>query len=344
MALRVDSVQNMLVQKDMATKITQPSDVVLFNKTENRENVDTFEKETPKSKNTLKKIGLGIGSVITLYITTGILLALRHKHNIIKAFKNFDKLEMFSKLSEEEKTEEFLLLVRQGQGDFFFPTVCGKKPACIMVAFNENKGLLNLEKGLYKDKIDFVHQKARKYIGNSYVYNTFVFNKKETLKVIERNKEIYTQRLGLPDNADIATIYEKLKQVLSVKTNEPLHDIIGLTLGFPKYSSMIFQLEKTGNIPLEMRSCGLEYKNSLHKILSGEHKSYKNPYETLSQEELSKLKDAINKIDVRENKCRPYYQYVEYIDEPEEFNRIKDAVSSFKSEFKELNELITLQL
>ena len=114
-----------------------------------------------------------------------------------------------------------------------------------------------------------------------------------------------------------------------------------MTLGYPKYSSMIFHLEHVGKIPNSLRSNPSEYKKAILSTLNSE----KSPYKNLSETEKNKLIEAINTINIETiglNKVgSSIYPFCQYTPEPKEFERISNAIEQFRTINPELYDLCT---
>lgn len=208
----------------------------------------------------------------------------------------------------------------------FQPTIGGEKPACILTA--TFKDLHFLEKGKYNTDIDFVHLPPHKYSLIRKCRNTYVLNRNEVFKVIDRNKEIYTNRLNLPEDSGIETIYEKLKQ--SLKLASGIYDIEGITLGFPKHNSMIHHLENVAGITLKTRKNPEEFKRIILETLH----SADSPYKNLSEKEIKDLEKTIGNIEYIQGTHNLIYDFVKYADEPAEFERIRSSVCDYSTRIK----------
>lgn len=161
---------------------------------------------------------------------------------------------------------------------------------------------------------------------------TIVLNKPEIMKLIEKHRKIYTLRLGLDPNAKTEEIYSKLKKDLAyTPTSESKCDLLGLTLGFPKYNSMIFELERVKNT-CRLRKYPAEFKKEILEALRSE----KSPYKSLDETELQNLENAINNI--TEIGCyENIYRFIDFTQDKEELGRIAKAESEFIREFKVQN-------
>lgn len=293
------------------------------------------EKSSQDKTNILIATGVGLGAIglgclLAKKSLSKLKLSLRlYSNPELKKVLNkdtFKNLKIFENLNTSEKESLYKGLLGFGDERFFFPTVSGHKPACIVAAINRDFKCLSK----IKDKnLEFIHLEPHKFgRNNSLCYNTYVLNKKLVLETIERNKDIYTTRLNLSQKASNEEIYSKLKDVL--KSTKGEHDIEGLTLGFPRKSCMIFHLEQVGGISYELRSKPEEYKKAILEVL----RSKNSPYKNLPKKTIKDLEKSINEISVSDERLSPYMDFVNYVNEPQEFERIRKAAENFDKTFK----------
>lgn len=211
----------------------------------------------------------------------------------------------------------------------FFPTVLGKKPSAILSAKSD---MHYLNKVLYPNKMDIIHLKPQENGFFDKTYNTYILNKDEVMKTIERNREIYTNRLKLHPENSTKYIYKKLKEALKDDTGKygRIDDILGITLGYPKENSMIYQLEKSAGINIESRKSVLSYQKKLLDFFKDE----KFPYKNLSKQELNELKQHIKKIRKIKHHHNAVYDFVKFVEEPEEMKRITESVNDYVKGFR----------
>lgn len=249
---------------------------------------------------------------------------------------NFSRVALLKGLS----SEEIAILqksMRCSDARCFFPTLTGHKPACI-IGMGEDLSFLSRikTKNPLGSKFDFVHLKE---LNNQ----TFVLNKEKVLEVISRNKELYTARLGLANNSSIDDIYNFMlqykNQVFNCTQTGKFNDLVGITLGFPKQSSIMFQLEglcdlsnlKNIKCISELRKNPSLYKKIMLEALNKNKELYKN----LSVDEYNGFVRAIEKYKPIKIKgiADRYFQYVKLADEPAEFARINKSVENFIKDF-----------
>lgn len=253
--------------------------------------------------------------------------------NIFKDFKICENLSIPEKMSFHRILGDSCNCL-----DFeFYTTLMGKKAVGEIININgENIAYLNKLK--LPEGIEMLRSYPKKGFDVNREYTISFVNKPELFKIFERNREIFTKRLGLDINADNEVIYSKIKDELRFKDvivdkvphDKLKHDLYGMCMGYPKYNTMIFQLESTGKIPYTLRKNPTEYKKQILTVLHGE----KSPYKNLSKEEITRLEKAINNITVPNPLDRsPYEVYVEFTDEKDEFERIEIAAREFNEIF-----------
>lgn len=207
----------------------------------------------------------------------------------------------------------------------FFSTIEGKKPAGLMSAGDRMKYLNHV---IYPNKIDLIHLPSEYNGFFDRTYRAYILNREEVYKVIENNKDIYINRLGLsPENSTEHT-YKVLKKALKDGVNrkgEDISDIIGITLGFPPKNSMIFHMEKCAGIDIDTRKNIPEFKAKLLAFF--DDKNF--PYTNLSEKDLLALRKNIESIKEIKSFHNAIYDFVQYIDEPEAIKNIMQATESY---------------
>ena len=131
-------------------------------------------------------------------------------------------------------------------------------------------------------------------------------------------------------------MYNTIKNELKTKDAMP-KDIYGITLGFPKYDSIIFNLEDSCGLNCRNRQDS-DYKDKLISFL----KSEKSPYKDLSLDEQLTIEKAIKSIDQKKlldssktiNLYNGMYCFINFYDDPIEASRLKDAVNNFIETFR----------
>lgn len=257
--------------------------------------------------------------------------SLEEKINEAMDFENFKNIRFFSSLSDNEKIDLHKFLKNNSTDiPYFFAVLSDNKPMCILEYKEGQTDFLNKLKHdkLFSKKFNILQDKKDK----DYT-EVFIFNKRETLKTIERNKDIYTYRMGLKPNTSSRGIYK-----IIVSDNSPLMgvynmtDITGITLGYPRYSSMIHELGmKTGALgKLAIKSPDYAYSQYLELLFEND-----SVYKNLDKKEVEKLAKLINKQAKTGAKNGEYdiYHFINYIDEPKEIQRIKSAAENMRKNF-----------
>lgn len=313
-------------------------------------NADTVElnsKKIENESNLLKNNKIKTGLIASVAITLGIAFG----HRAIKFSKN---LESFSKISnsivkdamKEEKFFNMKILkdlsnqekqilynsILSGQeAETFFATINGNKPACLIGGGANVSFLEKLNENL--DIAKSFEILPLSYRGSN--TQLYLVNKKSVIDTINRNKNLYIFRLKMNPNSTAEEIYAKLgansKIFLDPTVNSKYNDLTGITLGFPKLSSMMFELERCKDeVEYTVRKNPKLYKEILLKKLYSEFSPYKN----LPKEEFCELESAIkNYSGTIEETSNPYYKYVALADEPKEFERITNAIKDFINSF-----------
>ncbi len=250
-------------------------------------------------------------------------------YGVIRAMepKNFNKIKALSALSKEERMllNDKLRVSGYGEQELFFATLKGDKPSSIVSLPGRDLEFLNkVNTRGGAGNFDFLH------IPDESTPLCFVLNKNKVLEVIDRNKSFYTARLNLDANSSSEIIYEKLAGVLQ-KDYLAYHDLTGVTLGFSRKNSMIFELGR--DIPPDIARYDTQtYKTMLlDKLYSAD-----SPYKGLKKSELDELANAIRSYSP-ENKCLPdngLYFFKAFVNEPEEFARIVRDSENFEKNFK----------
>jgi hypothetical protein len=201
--------------------------------------------------------------------------------------------ELFDGLNAQNAIQDFLWLATENKSGLLTSTDVVKI----------------VEPAVNSEKYDVVHDDD----GCSYI-----FNKQMVKNIINQNREIYTRKLNLPLNTDVDEIYSRFISSdgpLKIKDGitpgdrvSNVNDIVGLALGYPKYSSIIFQLEnKSGagqlkefrpvngfnmpeiNVDLDI------YKSTLKNYLYSENSIYKD-YSGEFKRDVSNKIDKIEKL------------------------------------------------
>lgn len=348
MQLAIEKITDSMFAQNPVLKNTKIISGQNLFETKQKENTDILElsdknkisdEEKAEKETKTKKILIGAGIGIAIAAAIGIAIARKKSLRINKELsklsdpETFNNLKMLENMSSTEKQKCFKMMQCYGNKEIFFTTLAGDKPSCLLASKESMKFLdkLKLDK-----TIDFVHISPWSAENGLKYYNTYMFNKKAMLENITRNKNIFTSRLGLSAEAGLEEIYSKLLTKIADRGElygaDWLYDIEGLSLGFPKESSMIFQLERIIGDGCEIRKTPKKFIEEMLKVIKGSS----SPYKDLDKEELDILEKSIKKISKRRMKMRaknPYYYYISYLKEPSEFKRIKSATKHFNSTF-----------
>lgn len=242
---------------------------------------------------------------------------------------NLEGIDALSNLTAAERKQLVELLALDNPQTLLI-FLQGQKPGAIL---SGNDDLIALLNKLKSEDVDIVNTRVNGDFslqgGNSqYINNAYLINKKQAKDVISDNKELFAKRLGLNENTSVDEIYAKL-----ISKDGPLgkgehHDLLGMILGYPKTSTLIFQLESAiPNFTPQMRTDISKFKEDLLKVLYGENSPYKN----MSDEFKANLAEKINSItNVRSAKDVlggfEEYPFTYYVDEPAEIARIRNNI------------------
>ncbi len=342
MGLTVDTVKFEKSYIKTADVHSKQSDELLFDY--EQENIDTVDlpqkqEEEESSNNFMYSLtGIACAAIVGFLYLRGIkndkiykslLKGGSSNYGVIKSMepKNFNKIKALSALSKEERLllNDRLLVSGSNEQELFFATLKGDKPSSIISLPGRDLdflGKVNTRGGT--GNFDFLH------IPDDSNPLCFVLNKNKVLEVINRNKSFYTTRLNLESNSSSETVYEKLVDVLQ---NDYLayHDLTGVTLGFSRKNSMIFELGRDVSADIARFDTQTYKTMLLDKLYSAD-----SPYKGFKQAELDELADAIRSYSP-DNRYLPHnglYFFKDYVNEPEEFARIVRDSNNFEKNFK----------
>ncbi len=238
------------------------------------------------------------------------------KLNILNNFINIkclENLNTFEKINLKN-------VINNGQINEFYPTISGYKPACLIATKKSTKYLEKIKstKDIPLETISY------KRFG---IHQSIILNKKLITNIIQENKDIFTSRLNLEPNTSDEIIYKNLKQAL--KTND-YDDLLGMTLGYPRNDSIIFNIEqlatKAKNIDApELRNNVPKHKKILLEYLNSENSIYKNT--NFKQE----IEQSIKNIKEITPFKQGYYKFINYTGQ--ENLELKKTVKSFENDF-----------
>ncbi|MCM1002901.1 MAG: hypothetical protein NC408_01010 [Candidatus Gastranaerophilales bacterium] len=245
---------------------------------------------------------------------------------------NFEGFEIFAPFNEDERID-FIDYLEEGFSDTetFCMFATGQKPSVLLSGDLEYIELAKKINDVDKVTVKVVLGKDE----DAFLVNQiFLFNKTMVQELINDNLELFKVRLGLTEESSVSKIYEHL-----ISDNGPIasdgatmkssyNDIIGLLLGYPKTSCMIYELERRMPNPKLRYSYDLtEYKSELLKLLKGENSPYKN----MNREFIKSLADKISSI--KDIKRAPAllggfegYPFMYYVEEPDEILKIQSRI------------------
>lgn len=245
----------------------------------------------------------------------------------------FEGVEILNRLTPEERKIFVEALEYDSVNGTFSIFASGEKPGAIFAGSDEFMSLINKIKGNDFDVVNIRHEGDFSFHpgGNeNYINNAIVLNKNMTKSVIAENKEFFARRMGLKDNSSVDEIYAKL-----IAEDGPLKlggnsDLLGMVLGYPKTSTMIFQLEGyiSGDvIQLRYHKDLTPYKKELIKVLYSENSPYKN----MSPEFKADLESKINSMTEIKSASDVLggfdeYPFIYFVDEPSEIARIRGNI------------------
>jgi len=253
-------------------------------------------------------------------------------------FDVFKNLKMCKNLSIEEKELAHKVLIKNGNKEFFLGVLSGEKPMSILASARKIDDLrpnpLDILRKLdLGNNIELVTV-SQCEMGKIRVFNDYMINKNSLFKIIRKNKDIYISQLNLKKNASIKQIYNSLLSY--TKNNNCLpDDLLGISLGFPRYDSMIYNIESIANLPKER--CSSDYISKLLETFK--RKDF--PYKTKDKKFLEKLQKAIKNINqenlkdiaVKGSYHDGLYSFINYCDDAEELQRIVASTAKFKQTY-----------
>lgn len=236
--------------------------------------------------------------------------------NKFRQKENIEKIKFFKTLSKEEK----LYLEKYYASPEFVATLSGHKPAWYC---DHN----------FNGKIDFSKIKLNPEIAEKYdVVNLpkgslYFLNKEKVLNIIKENKDVYCAELGLNQASDLEDIYKSLLKMLE---GEPKDALFGMTLGFPRHSSMIYELENYLGRDANLRNNIPLLKEKLLKALHSE----KSPFANCPKATIERLEKHIKEMDCVGGSNGDIVQYVTFGNEKEAVERTLALEKDFKECFK----------
>ncbi len=262
---------------------------------------------------------------------------------------NLEGLEFVKNLSDAQRRELVGNLDRFRLKDFlWFAT--DNKPAVLM----DTEVAKIVEQSLDTSKYDIVYDNNDAYI----------LNKELVKNVIAENRELYTLKMGMPPDASVESIYKGVADKRGVLTHNAgyfhsgVTDIVGLTLGFPKRSCLIYPLAvnlrnekkyvittKDGESIPRSRITDLEgYKKALRNQFFNSEEVYDDYSDSLRAEVL----DAIDSLKEEDGQHSNYlltqngdhigYDFGHYGGDTEALGAIRQGFRKMSSQLQEIVE------
>ena len=250
----------------------------------------------------------------------------------IQIFKNnnLEGLEMVKHLSTKQKMG---LIKRIGERSMenFVLFATGNKPSILLDKIPEAITIKDIDIVSLSNSV--VLPSGKKLIFD----HSFLLNRNLVKNVIKENFDIYQKRLKLDKNASIDEVYNVLidKNTLSwCQAEAP--DIHGLTLGFPRDSSLIFTLNN-GKDNQIFKNQEL-IKGTLKQALFSENSPYKD-FDNKFKEHLLTQIDKINPSHSGEklNTGADAYAFKAFVEEPEAFSKILTGIRKTCVELIKIN-------
>lgn len=235
----------------------------------------------------------------------------------------FNKIKMFKRLNPAEIKQCYEDIISDiADSGVFFTTVMGYKPACTI--YDKDYSLDYLNRIEYKKPTTIIH--AGRTI-NPEFFNSYILNRDMVYEIINKDKTLFAIRLNLNPNSSVEDIYSALVRCLSYNANS-IKDLEGLILGFPKYNSILFQLDNV--------SRSLPYRDypDIHRAkLTSALYDINSPYRKLPANEFSKINQMVQIAKLQNIPKNPYFQYVKFVDEPEAEEELFQKSRNFNGEF-----------
>lgn len=245
---------------------------------------------------------------------------------------NLNNIPKLSNLTPKEREYLIITLINLYGFDEFLLTITDNKPATLISDTNDID---------IADKIKD-HKVIKKKLQNG-LTRCYILNTKEVKKVIEDNKALFETRL----NAKGKTSNE-IYELLSDPNTSPLlndninsvSDIVGLILGYPIKSCLLFKLIYDLNISFSKKTIKQKDKNALISYLN----SSDSPYKNIDKDFLDNLTNdiqnmtsniAISSYIYKTSDILSFpFQCATFIKEPKEFMRIKNSILNCTKKIK----------
>ena len=242
-----------------------------------------------------------------------------NKFELTKGFSSKDKREFYSTIGSDYKS---------------FAALClDEKPSILL------SGKLDYFKST--DNFDVLHLKVKSkdLNSNSCFKNTMILNKPLAKKVIEENKQLFTQRLDLNNEASVDNIYKKIIKSDAISNINNNHDLLGVLLGFSPINSVLFHLDQQIPNNLEMRENVDKYRIAMLNNLLSEKSPYKDFNQLFKQNIASKIRIIGNDKDTFEAKWSEFgHTYINIVPDVVHDNKIINRIKNTSDKSKKINE------
>jgi len=238
---------------------------------------------------------------------------------------NFEGLEIVQNLSIQERKNLVETLVQDCNVANFVLVSTGNKPAVwIRGKLPEAFAHKNFDLIKFKKSSD----------------DMIVLNRNIVKNVIKENFEIYQKRLHLDKNATVNEVYNVLKNPkIFKKCLNDAHDLVGLTLGYPRDCSLLFQLNMCDNskILVDKELAKIDFK----KILISKESPYKdfdNGFKNHLLCQIEKMNSTSSTEYLNTPKYSNAYIFNALVEEPEALNKILNSIRNACLKVKQINE------
>lgn len=248
---------------------------------------------------------------------------------------NLANIPELSSLTSEERENLTSILTNLDVFDQFLLTITSNKPATLISDIND----INIQDNIKGHKV--IKKKLKSGLTRCYILNT-----KEVTKIIDENKELFETRLNAHGKSS-----DEIYELLSDSNKSPLlnndintvSDMVGLILGYPKISSIIYHLAFNSHNLLDDQSNLQKSKDNLVDYIYSDE----SPYINMDEDFLSDLIDDIQNITghdfLQKYICEKMDDYkicpiqcAVFLPENEEFMRIKNAILNCTKRLSEL--------
>lgn len=254
--------------------------------------------------------------------------------DLVKVASNEDKVNLKNDLIQEINWGSHTTL--DDESNDFSLMATGNKPSFLTSGISQQTANLFKSNGYDVVKKEF-------YIKNRKIVNTLILDKKNVKKVIENNLDLYQKRLNLSKYATVDKIYNTIISKKNPLLEKEKDDLLGLTLGFPRDNSILYNLHHLIN------KKGKEFNNENFKDIFTSNDS---PYKNFSKDFKKHVLEQIDNMKLTEDgfgkgsgeylttnkmhvNARPF---VVFVDEPKAFGEIVDKFRNATLKLKQINE------